>query len=141
MFFIGRGIRATAHIPKNEFICCYSGNVLTNEQLKDRERQLDNADSDKSYLFHLQARGTWLGLDATQEDGSLGRLINHSRMNPNCQMKLAWLVNPDRYPGSADEQPHAYFVSTRDISQGEELRWDYGETRSSKLVSHPWLNN
>ena len=52
-----------------------------------------------------------------------------------------WLVNPERYRCSADKHLHAYFISTRNISKEKELIWDYGETRGSKLVSHPWLNN
>ena len=138
---LGRGVRATANISKNAFICNYNGHILSNQELKDREEELDSNDSEESFLVHLQVKGTWYGLDATHEDGSLGRLINHSRSNPNCQMKLAWLVNPDRYPGTAEARPHAYFTATRNISQGEELRWDYGETRGSKLKSHPWLKN
>ena len=46
--------------------------VLTYEQLKVRESELDNDDSYKSHIVHLQTRGTWYGLDARQEDGSLG---------------------------------------------------------------------
>ena len=48
-------------------------------------------------------------------------------------MKLAWLVNPERNPGSADEQLHAYFVATSDISQGEELRLEYGKVKTGFL--------
>ena len=58
-------------------MCNYNGHVLTYEQLKVRESELDNDESDKSFIVHLQTRGTWYWLDATQEDGSLG--INHSR--------------------------------------------------------------
>ena len=42
---------------KNSHICCYNGKILRYEQLKIRERQLDNGDSDKSYLGHLQVPG------------------------------------------------------------------------------------
>ena len=38
-----------------------------------------------------------------------------------------------------DDQPYLCLISARDIREGEELQYDYGE-RSQKVVKmHPWL--
>ena len=135
-------MRSTAKIVKGTFICVYDGRLLTPKQLKEREQQLNREDNDDtSFLVSIQTNGETWGVDATEEDGSLGRLLNHSRKKPNCQMKISWLINLDKFPGHCKPMPHAYFVASADIAKGEELKWDYGETRGSKLKSHPWLKN
>nr|XP_034322477.1 N-lysine methyltransferase KMT5A-like [Crassostrea gigas] len=58
-------------------------------------------------------------VDASEEDGRLGRLVNHgSKKEINCKMKLIGEV--------------LCLFGTRDIHEGEELLYDYG------LKSYPW---
>lgn len=60
-----------------------------------------------------------LCVDASEEDGRLGRLVNHgSKKEINCKMKLIGEV--------------LCLFGTRDIHEGEELLYDYG------LKSYPW---
>ena len=136
----GRGVRSTAPIKKGTFLCNYEGLLLNPQELKEREVKLDKEDKDDtSFLVCVQTQGDSWGVDATDEDGSLGRLLNHSRLNPNCQLKVKWLINPEKFPNQPEPLPHLFLVAIKDIAKGEELRWDYGETRGSKLKSHPWL--
>ena len=68
-------------------------------------------------------------VDATKEDNTLGRLINHSRTKPNIRSLII----------DVDNTPHIIFYSMRDIKQGEELLYDYGDRSTASLTAHPWL--
>jgi SET domain-containing protein len=60
----------------------------------------------------------------------LGRLINHSRKNSNCQPKV-FVIR---------DQPRIVLVALRDIEIDEELFYDYGERRKDIIEAFPWLN-
>jgi len=56
-------------------------------------------------------------LDATCDDGSLGRLVNDEHKKPNCVMKLV----------EVDNSPHLCLFALQDLHAGSELRYNYGE--------------
>ena len=58
------------------------------------------------------------------------RLINHSRRNPNLMAKK--IVDTRGFP-------HIVLYALRDICQGEELCFDYGDRRKEVLTRFPWL--
>ncbi len=68
-------------------------------------------------------------IDATTESGRLGRLVNHSRQHPNLQTKVITLK----------EWPRLILVALKDINEGEELLYDYGDRSRESLRAHPWL--
>ena len=68
-------------------------------------------------------------VDATREDGKLGRLINHSKKDANIFMKV-FIVN---------DAPRVVFLASKDISVGDEIQYDYGEKRKEVLRKNPWL--
>ena len=68
-------------------------------------------------------------VDATQDNGRFGRLLNHSKTAANVVTKLY----------EVDSQPYLGLIAARDIQPGEELQYDYGERSSEALLSHPWL--
>ena len=68
-------------------------------------------------------------VDATKEDGSFGRLLNHSRNKPNIKSQIT----------DVDGSPHIIFYSTKEIKSGEELMYDYGDRSQTSLREHPWL--
>lgn len=70
----------------------------------------------------------FFSVDATDESGRLGRLINHSR-NGNCHTKLIDIKG----------RPYLILVASRDVKDGEELLYDYGDRRKSSIAAHPWL--
>ena len=80
----------------------------------------------------------FFSIDATAESGRLGRLLNHSRTDPNCYTKVVWFRNEMRRP--KQEMPHLTIVARRDIQPGEELTYDYGDKEKQSLKAHPWLN-
>ena len=71
-----------------------------------------------------------LCIDATAEDSSVGRLINHSIKDANLKMKV---VVADR--GS----PQVVFVASKEIHSENELTYDYGERRKRVVDDNPWL--
>ena len=68
-------------------------------------------------------------IDASTEDGSLGRLVNHSRKQPNVIPKCS----------KDDEKPAIFLCAARKLCVGEELLYDYGERRRSIYKDHPWI--
>jgi hypothetical protein len=55
-------------------------------------------------------------MDATEEDGTLGRLINDAHVRPNSVAKLM----------EVDGQPHICIFASANIAEDEELRFNYG---------------
>ena len=77
---------------------------------------------------HL-ANGLLFSIDATTESGRYGRLVNHSRVSPNCVTKVVMV----------SEVPRLILVAKHAISPGEELLYDYGDRSKESLKAHPWL--
>ena len=70
-------------------------------------------------------------VDATKDDGRKGRLFNHNKTNSNVATRLP----------EVDGQPRLCLIAARDIEQGEELLYDYGERSSKAIQAHAWLKN
>ena len=70
-------------------------------------------------------------VDATAEDGTIGRLVNHSRQKPNLKSRLI----------DVDGEPYIVLISTRDIVPNDELLYDYGDRAVQSLNAHPWLKH
>ena len=68
-------------------------------------------------------------IDATQEDGSLGRLVNHSRLTPNVEVKIV----------SSDTRPYLCMFASMPIQRGKELLYDYGERSKTTIQNFAWL--
>lgn len=70
-------------------------------------------------------------IDATEEDGRIGRLISHSKDNANVAVKLI----------SSSHRPHLCMIAKTAISSGQELLYDYGDHSVSSIEAFPWLNS
>ena len=68
-------------------------------------------------------------IDATSESGRYGRLVNHSRITPNCVTKVVMV----------GEVPRLILVAKHSINPGVELLYDYGDRSKESLKAHPWL--
>ncbi len=71
-----------------------------------------------SYVFSADIVWHSFSVDAAQDDGSLGRLVNDDHINPNSRMKTI----------SVDGKPHLCLFATRSIYPGEEITYDYGDS-------------
>ena len=79
-------------------------------------------------------------IDASWESGRFGRLVNHSKLKPNCdiQVQLSTLCNLVGVPlnllpyliyfqvEAIEGKPHLILVAAQDIEEREELTYDYG---------------
>tara|TARA_B110000503_G_C7084327_1_gene386580 strand:- start:392 stop:862 length:471 start_codon:yes stop_codon:yes gene_type:complete len=102
----GKGVFATADIPKGEIIIEYVGEVISWKKALQRHPH-DPKDPNHTFYFHINEKAV---IDALY-GGNSSRWINHS-CKPNCE---------------ADEQESRIFIkSLRKIKIGEELSYDYG---------------
>ncbi|XP_070399308.1 histone-lysine N-methyltransferase set-1-like [Nothobranchius furzeri] len=69
-------------------------------------------------MFDFLFNGQLLCVDAAQEDGSLGRLVNDEDENPNSKMKVT----------RVDGRPHLCLFAHKDIGPGEEITYNYGDS-------------
>lgn len=72
---------------------------------------------------------SYFSVDATKDNGRMGRLLNHSKTQANVFTKLL----------EVKDQPYLCLMAARDIRPGEELQYDYGERSKAAIESHPWL--
>lgn len=61
-------------------------------------------------------------IDASKEDGSLGRLANDDHVNPNCKVRKI----------VCEGKPHLCLFAVKKISPDEEITYSYGN------ASYPW---
>ncbi|XP_060737697.1 uncharacterized protein LOC132853771 [Tachysurus vachellii] len=111
--FKGRGVFALEHIEPSTFVVEYRGILSQSKHVKDFQ---------SNYLFDFTWNGTSYCVDASKEDGTLGRLVNDDHRNPNCKVETI-IVNGT---------PHLCLFSIRDIFPGEEVTYNYGDS------SWPW---
>lgn len=125
----GRAVFADKAIAKGDFVVEYKGDLLTYNEAKKREKLYENDMSKGSYMFYFKVNDVTYCLDATEENNTLGRLINHSKKNYNLKSKTA----------TVNGTPKLFFIASQDIAPGEELLVDYGERRRDVLKENPWL--
>ncbi|XP_049444940.1 histone-lysine N-methyltransferase set-1-like [Epinephelus fuscoguttatus] len=61
-------------------------------------------------------------IDASKEDGTLGRLVNDDHIQPNCKVKRIMVQG----------KPHLCLFAVKEIFPGEEITYNYGDS------SWPW---
>ncbi|XP_065051971.1 uncharacterized protein LOC135681426 isoform X3 [Rhopilema esculentum] len=107
-------------IYKGSFVLEYAGELITKEAADNREKEYAKKGCG-SYMFYFKHERQELCVDATEPSGRLGRLVNDSKLG-NCKMQKVMV----------GQVPHLCLFATRTITQGEELRYDYG------LDDLPW---
>ncbi|VDP16821.1 unnamed protein product [Schistosoma margrebowiei] len=125
----GRGIIATRTFYEGEFVVEYAGDLISEKLAKQREAVYKQNPAIGSYMFFFVHAGQRYCVDATEETSRLGRLINHSRLKPNCIVKVIPI----------DGVPRLALFARKSISPGEELLYDYGDRDKETLQLHPWL--
>ncbi|XP_030438554.1 N-lysine methyltransferase KMT5A isoform X2 [Gopherus evgoodei] len=126
----GRGVIATKHFNRGEFVVEYHGDLIEITDAKKREAVYAQDPSTGCYMYYFQYLSKMYCVDATKETNRLGRLINHSKCG-NCQTKLH----------DVDGVPHLILIASRDIKVGEELLYDYGDRSKASIEAHPWLKH
>ncbi|XP_048861681.1 uncharacterized protein LOC125729875 isoform X12 [Brienomyrus brachyistius] len=125
----GRGVFSTVDICKGDFVVEYRGELLSEKESFKRKNGYSEAKS--VFLYDFQWKGKNWCIDASQEDKSLGRLVNDEHRNPNCRMKVV----------DVEGSPHLCLFAVRDILSGEEINYNYGDSdwpwRRQVAVSSP----
>ncbi|XP_036354824.1 N-lysine methyltransferase KMT5A-like [Octopus sinensis] len=134
----GRGVVADRDFPSGQFVVEYIGELINASIAKKREKiyEQDNKDC---YLFYFEYnnRHYWYNIylicsiDSTEESGRIGRLVNHSRINPNCKSRLMVVGGV----------PRITLWTCKDVHKGEEFVFDYGDKSASSLKAFSWLAN
>ncbi|KAL9234972.1 hypothetical protein vseg_009779 [Gypsophila vaccaria] len=123
----GWGLRTMEDLPEGAFVCEYVGEVVTNTELDERNRQ-SKGKQRHTYPVHLDA--DWnsesildddfaLCLDATNY-GNVARFINHKCGTANLLDVPVEVETVDHH------YYHVAFFTTRKVKAYEELSWDYG---------------
>ena len=120
----GRGVKTTRDFAKGAWLLEYVGEVITQEEWERREKPSG------SYIFEYKHREKRMYVDASQETGRLGRLVNHSQLRMNCVMKKIIQKN----------KPHLVLVATTDIPCGTEILYSYNDSDSTTIAENPWLS-
>uniref|UniRef100_A0A8C6TAN4 [histone H4]-lysine(20) N-methyltransferase n=1 Tax=Neogobius melanostomus TaxID=47308 RepID=A0A8C6TAN4_9GOBI len=126
----GRAVFATRSFQKGEYVVEYHGDLLQITDAKKREAEYAQNPATGCYMYYFQYLCKTFCVDATRETGRMGRLINHSK-NGNCQTKLH----------DINGVPHLILVASRNIEEGEELLYDYGDRSKASIAAHPWLKD
>lgn len=124
---IGRSIRTTRAFKQNEILMRYFGEVISPQEALRRDAA--GPQVGHFYRYDFEVKDKKYVLDATPDDGTYGRLISHSRKNPNVLPK----------PVEIDGCPAIIFKAMKDIAAGEELCYDYGEHHKDVIQANPWL--
>lgn len=123
----GKSLVAAQRFSKYQVVCDYHGKAV--RARADYWKMLENT----SYLLSFRHGGFHYHIDASKDDGSYGRLINHSRKRPN--------VKPRTYEDGSTGSLTVYFEALRDIEFGEELLYDYGDMGSFGDDEPEWMVN
>jgi histone-lysine N-methyltransferase SETD8 len=128
----GRGVFATKHFDKNDFVVEYAGELISHAEAKKREHEYATDDSIGCYMYYFEFKNKSYCVDATSEKiKRLGRLLNHSRTSANCHTKLI----------DMNGVPVLGIYASVDIEPGDELMYDYGDRNRDSVKAHPWLNS
>ena len=125
----GFSVAAARTIRQKEVVCEYDGELISQAEGRKRELALQHVAT--SYMFFFKLNGKSYCLDATKDEGSFGRLINHSRLADN--LKPIAMLSP------VTDKPAVFLFAKRNIKIGEELLFHYGETRKDVVDANPWL--
>lgn len=116
----GLGVRTLQSIPKDRFVCEYSGEIISYGEAKLRTKK--SGKTGKNYLLVLKEHVTGgkvlrTHIDATAH-GNVARFMNHS-CEPNMHTFPVRVNSP---------VPRLCLIASRDIDLGEELTFSYGDT-------------
>uniref|UniRef100_A0A3P9M1A8 SET domain-containing protein n=1 Tax=Oryzias latipes TaxID=8090 RepID=A0A3P9M1A8_ORYLA len=111
----GRGVFACQPIEPGTFVLEYRGELLSMKECQSRSY----SEQESTFLFEFEWQNHQWCIDASKEDGSLGRLVNDNHKSPNCTMKKI-VVNG---------KPHLCLFSVKKIEVGTEIDYNYGKSK------------
>ncbi|KAA8538972.1 hypothetical protein F0562_025664 [Nyssa sinensis] len=123
----GWGLQTLEELPKGAFICEYVGEILTNMELYERNKESSGSER---HTYPVLLDADWgsegvlkdedaLCLDATYY-GNVARFVNHRCFDANLLEIPVEVETPDHH------YYHLAFFTKRKVDALEELTWDYG---------------
>ncbi|XP_062511210.1 N-lysine methyltransferase KMT5A-A-like isoform X2 [Corticium candelabrum] len=79
----GRGVFASRKFKRGDLICEYSGELLSKREADKREKEYEGRPECGCYMYYFKFKGKSLCVDATKDNGRMGRLLNHSKTRSN----------------------------------------------------------
>jgi hypothetical protein len=115
-----RGVCTNSNISAGMAVCEYVGNQISEHEAIILKQQYAN-DGKGCFIFDINHHAMVISIDATAEDGTPGRLINHSLLKGNLTPKLVHIGHRFRI----------FLVAKQSIPANKELLYDYGDRKSS----------
>ncbi|XP_033970389.1 uncharacterized protein LOC117469991 isoform X2 [Trematomus bernacchii] len=112
----GQGIFTSIPFQTGDFLIEYRGELISQQQCETRLKRYPVRL--KGFMFEFHFDGKLWCVDAAKENESLGRLVNDDHRNPTARMKKL----------SVQGKPHLCLFADRDISPGEEITYNYGDS-------------
>jgi histone-lysine N-methyltransferase SETD8 len=125
----GRAVVATRSFVKGEFVLEYDGILMDKGTASNMENSYSLDVSKGCFMFYFLYNKKQYCLDATEESGRYGRLINHSRKRPTCYPKVV----------TVNGTPRLIFRAKSDLMPGQEVQYDYGDRSAKSILAFPWL--
>jgi histone-lysine N-methyltransferase SETD8 len=125
----GRGVFTETDRSRKSFICEYIGEIVSEDEANRRVVEYVRNGAIDFYQYYFKYKNKPMCIDAQEESGLMGRLLNHSKKKPNCWAKLKEI----------DNSPRIVIFALKDISKGAELMFDYGDRSKASILVHPWL--
>ncbi|XP_041800876.1 N-lysine methyltransferase KMT5A-A-like [Chelmon rostratus] len=113
----GRGVFACAPIEKGSFVVEYRGELISQHERDKRQKKY--TEKQNAFLFDFEWNSSTWCIDASREDGSLGRLVNDAHKSPNCKMKKL----------TVQGKPHLCLFAIENIQADSEITYNYGESQ------------
>lgn len=121
---MGEGVKTTKKFIKEEIICTYVGEVITSKEAVAREVRYA-AQKKGCYCYFFRWQDQVMCIDSTEDNKTLGRLINHSVTKDNVYTKVTTI----------DEKPYLYFVAKKNIRPHAQLLYNYNDAKCDL----PWM--
>nr|XP_043879455.1 uncharacterized protein LOC122767933 isoform X2 [Solea senegalensis] len=115
--FKGRGVFACAPIEKGSFVVEYRGEFISKYERDKRQKKY--TEKQNAFLFDVDWNSDIWCIDASREDGSLGRLVNDDHKSPNCKIKKM----------TVQGKPHLCLFAIQNIQAETEITYDYGKSQ------------
>lgn len=125
----GSGVFATQVFTKGQLVWEYSGEVITGKVAAARAKEYSVDPSGGNFLLFYKYKEKQMCIDATKDNGRMGRMVNHSRKGNNLSLKLV------------EEDGHVFvcLYANCTIDNGKEILYDYGERNKETVAANPWL--
>uniref|UniRef100_A0A672HXF2 SET domain-containing protein n=1 Tax=Salarias fasciatus TaxID=181472 RepID=A0A672HXF2_SALFA len=139
----GKGVRTTRIFRAGEVLCDYHGEVVTEEEGQNIHDSTEAQETGYMF-FYKRPTGEKMCIDAHlhkccchPDRQTFGRRINHSRKHANIRPRLF------RLNFESGDRDVMLFFATRDITEGEEILFNYGVNKkqfSGEGLDLEWLD-